>query len=362
VFLCCSILIGLLSGCEPESSTSRVATVRGVAIGESRLAQWVGAFALPGIAEAIDGSGTFSVDDCVAARRRLEQRAAEVHKGSSTSGQKAASRCEVDFAAARRSAIGYLIRSEWIERESRRRGLEVNAHELERATSERTERFAGRRSFRRYLARSGMTANQFRHRVKRDALARKLMVVIASPDLSVSRADISRFYRRHYAQFKRPATRELRIVVTRSRDEARRARMALARGRRWSAVVREFTVDASKRLGGRVRIDTTNTIPELRRAVFSTPIGRLRGPFEVRGSWWIFRVDRELPARQLSVSESTLRIRTSIRSTREQLAFDRLTAYLTRRYRPHTVCHDGYWAPECRNRRMRPSAAPAGGR
>lgn len=64
---------------------------------------------------------------------------------------------------------------------------------------------------------------------------------------------------------------------------------------------------------------------------------------------WFFRVDRELPARQLSFAEAAPRIRIAIPSHREQLALDRLNAFLTSRYRRHTVCHRGYSAPECRN-------------
>lgn len=91
------------------------------------------------------------------------------------------------------------------------------------------------------------------------------------------------------------------------------------------------------------------------RRVFAAGLARLVGPINVKGFWWIFRVDRHRPARRLSLAEATPRIRISIRSTREQLATDRLVAYLTRRYRPYTVCHNGYTAPECRNGRT-PSA------
>lgn len=213
------------------------------------------------------------------------------------------------------------------------------------------------RDFRRYLKSAGMTNGQFQQRVYLNAIARKLVGRLMSPKTDVAPGEVRRFYRRHHHEFRVPRTRDLRVVIARSRARAFRAKARLTIGQPWGAVAEEFGVDATKRADGHISVDTANAIPELRSAVFAARSARITGPLEVRGSWWVFRIERERPARQLSLVEAAPRIRTSIRSTREQLAFDRLSAYLTRRYRPNTVCHEGFAAWECRNREV-PDGGP----
>lgn len=255
--------------------------------------------------------------------------------------------------------IGFLIRSLWLEKEASRRAIKLTKVELRRALAERIKPFESAQDLTRYLAGSGMSRRQFRARVRRDALFGKLMQSLYPPDRSISRIELARFYRRHISEFDEPSTRDLRAVITGSRSAAMGARTAIEAGQSWDHVVRKFTVDASRRTGGRMSIDTRNVIRTLRTAVFSAPLRQLVGPIDVKGSWWIFRVDRHRPARRLSLAEAAPRIRISIRSTREQLAADRLIAYLTRRYRPHTVCHNGYTAPECRNGKLPSVPAPS---
>jgi foldase protein PrsA len=255
--------------------------------------------------------------------------------------------CASEFKFAKAETLSFLIRSEWIRQEADKRGISLTDRELDRAFSDRKRQFRSAKDFRRYLADSGMTASQFDARVRRDALAHKLMLAVASPDLSVSRADVARFYRNHASEFDQPRTRDLRAVITRSRASARRARRALESGRPWGAVVREFSTDVSRSTGGHIPIDTRNVLRGLRTAVFSADLDTLVGPLSVKGVWWVFTVRRDRPTRRLTLSESTPRIRTIIASTREQLGLDRLTAYLTRHYRPHTTCEPGFHAPEC---------------
>jgi hypothetical protein len=353
-------------GCGDTSSAERIAAVEGSPATGSQLTDWFGAFAPSTLAETVrptDDSPDLS--PCVVQKRNVlaagKQRAAtgasRAPAGSTGSLQNNPTdrdlrrQCAAELELAKAETLGFLIRSKWIRREAGRRRLTLTPAEADRAIDERRSQFPTAKDFARYLADSGMTAAQFDWRVRRDALARKLMLAVASPDLSVSPADVARFHRGHASEFDQPRTRELRTVITRSRPSAERARAALESGRRWSTVVRKYSIDPSRRTGGRVPIDTRNVLRGLRTAVFSADLGHLVGPLSVKGVWWVFEVERDRPARRLTLAEATPRIRTIIRSTREQLGLDRLTAYLTRRYRPHTICEPGHTAPECGPRR-----------
>lgn len=327
-------------GCGGKADSRLAATVARVNISEAQVAAWVSAFSPWALSLAPNDT---PFDACV--RSRAREMAAK--GGAPTGGVERG--CEAEVRLARAETVAFLIRSVWIEREARRRFISLTPREERSARRARVRELPRHQSVKHYFASAGMTQRQFRSRVRRDALFRKLMMAIGRPNLKVVRADVDRYYRQHPSAFTRSATRDLRVVVTRSRARAASARAQIRAGRAWGKVADEFTIDASRSAGGRTSVDTRNVIRRLRVAVFSAPIGRLVGPIDVRGAWWVFRVDRHRPARRLSLTEAAPRIRASIRSTREQFAADRLLSYLTHRYRPHTACHNGYSALECRN-------------
>jgi len=336
----------LVAACgEPNMPPAAVEILK-TPIAADRVASWVPVFA-PSVRVVRADDGRPGGATCrhlpptglsVGSRRESDERAA------------LARRCDDLYQLGMEESTAYLIRTRWFEREGARRGVKVSTREATQAVRRRVRRLGGSEGLRRYLSTARMSQDQFRSRVRRDLLVRKLLVVIGGPDTSVSRADISRAYRRRSTEYRVPRTRDLRVVVTRSRSDAAHARNTLQMGAHWAKVVRKFSVDASRRSGGHVSIDTHNVLKGLRTRVFSAPLGQIKGPIHVKGYWWIFLVDRERPARLLSLAEATPRIRIAIRSTREQLALDRLMAYLSRHYRPHTVCREGFTAPECRNR------------
>lgn len=342
-----------LSACGGEADrTVAIATVDGVPIRESQLVSWFPALAPPFVRSVDPLSAHPDLAECLRLTRpsggsiRNEGDAAR----GDNDNRRLTSKCADSVSAARAETLGFLIRSVWIAREAERRNVALTGTERRRAVEERAKGLQAGLAMSRYLDATGMTPKTFRQRVVRDALTRKLLFVIEAPRRSVSSVDAKRFYRQHSVSFMRPVTREIHVVVTRKVSVAQRARDQLEAGRGWKPVVSAFSIDSSKQRSGRTTIDMRNAIPKLRRIVFAAPQGRLVGPVEIRGVWWVFRVDRELPRRQLGFREVESRIRASVRSTREQLAFDRMMAYLTRRYQPRTVCQDGHTARECGKR------------
>jgi hypothetical protein len=244
-------------------------------------------------------------------------------------------------------ALGFLVRTRWLDLEARRRSISVTDADVRRELAKRKAALGGASKVGDYLERSRMTAEQFEYRVKRDVLFRKVMLATVGYGHRVGRAEIARFYSRNRKSFRQPRARDLRVVVTRSKRKAIEARRRVLKGQPWGEVARQFTVDASKRTGGRLSIYASNSIPGLRRTVFAAPAGEVVGPIYVRGLWWVFRVLHEIPPRQQSLEEVAPRIRVSIRSTREQHAVDRLLRLLDRSYGRQTTCFGEHTVPEC---------------
>jgi hypothetical protein len=339
------------AGCGEEDVTVvPAALVTGHEVDAREVGRWIGPFAPPEVRfGTVDGRL-----DLGACRRAVERRlrAARPSRGVRRSRERDPRRlCRMRFHDAKAAALGYVIRTQWLELEARRRSVLLAEAEVRRELRRRVASVGGTETIGDYLARSGMTRKQFEERVRRDVLFRRLMVAVVGGRSRVTQWEMEKFYTRNRDSFRRPRMRELRVVVTKSRRDALEARRQLLVGRPWDEVARRFTVDASSRTGGRVSIGVDNTIPALRRAVFSASIGVITGPARVRGLWWVFRPLRELPGRQMSLDEVAPRIRTAVQSTNEQLSIDRFLRLLDRKYRRQTVCIGEHTAAECGRRR-----------
>jgi PPIC-type PPIASE domain len=333
-------------GCGEQAEAPRLAFIQGTVISEARFDEWWPVFAAPVLDDIDPTEANVSLGRCIAeVGRRLTREA--VDQPTQKPFSKARSLCAAQFRGASRETLGFLIRTAWIRREARHRRVGVTANEVD----VKIERLGGNAVMSSSARRSvgqDMTDRQFRARIRRDLIVRKLADQVSGPLRRPSADDVRRFYRRHRRELSVPRTRDLRVVVTHSLALSRRARAELQAGHSWTDVVDKYTVDGSRRTGGRMSIDVRNTLTRLRQTVFVAGLGAQIGPINVAGAWWVFEVVREHPARAPSLPEVAPRIRTIILGTREQRRIDRLLAHLDRRYGPNTVCHPPYQAVECR--------------
>ncbi len=349
------VVVLFMAGCDGEErAPAPAAVVGGHEVDERQVRQWVAPFARPEVRTG-KADAPVSLDACIRTVRRNVQVAprSRARRRAAWQASRADGLCRDSLREARRAALGFLIRTKWLGMEARERAIAVTDSEVRRELVKRKATLGGAMTMRNYLQHSGMTRRQFEERVRRDVLFKKVMVAAIGRVSRVKYRKVAKVYGRDWESFRQKRARDLQVLVTRSRSSALGARSQVRAGAPWGAVARRVSVDASKRTGGRISIDVSNNIPVLRRAVFSTPIGRVAGPIEIRGLWWVFRPLREHPPRQMSLSEVAPRIRASIRSTREQRSVDRFVLLLDRKYRGQTTCIGHNAAPECG--RARPS-------
>src|SRR5690606_38539372 len=122
--------------------------------------------------------------------------------------------------AARGEALTFLIFGLWYRQEARRLGIRVTRGGLAGAVGRAETRLPTGAARQRYLDAAGMTRGQFYARIRRDALVSELLQEGMFRASRVSREDVARFYAKHRSAFDAPRTRNLRVVVARSRAAA----------------------------------------------------------------------------------------------------------------------------------------------
>lgn len=234
----------------------------------------------------------------------------------------------------RDQVVELLVQQLWVQGEANQRGIVVTDEQVRRSFArQRRQSFPRRGSFRRFLRRSGYTVADIRFRVRleltSDRLRREVVRDVPPPTAEEVRA----YYDEHPRDFVFPERRRVRLVVARSRAAAAQARRAIARGASFGRAARLAGAQARTvaRNEGTLR-------PRLDRAVFRARRGRLRGPVQAAGRWYVFRVVGVRRAYQQPYEEAEPIIRGVLESERRQQALDAFIKDFQSRWRAATAC------------------------
>jgi len=243
---------------------------------------------------------------------------------------------------ARPQAFQFLLTRTWWVAEADLRGIAVSDAEAEtqlRAEIEQT--FATRREFRRWLRQTGMTEADVLMRVRLDLITDRIREAVLVPaDASVTDARVHQYVERH-GNYRIPETRDVRMIVTRSRAAAVAAKRELLAGVSWRSVGARYSRD-----GGEAarpdRVTREVLLPPLRRPVFRAHPRRVVGPVRTRYGYFVVRVSRVHPAHEMSTGRSRRIARALLLSRAREAAMERFLDEFKARWRAQTVCAERY--------------------
>ena len=142
---------------------------------------------------------------------------------------------------ARRWAFDVLLRFAWVEGEAAERGIVVTDDTVTRTLAANIrEAFADRRGFRQFLRHTGQTGKDLWRRVRIDLLSERIRAQVTAPiAASVTDADIDAYTAKHGIDVV-PERRDVRLILTKRKQAAKRAKRALSRGASWRSVARRY--------------------------------------------------------------------------------------------------------------------------
>jgi len=283
---------------------------------------------------------------CVAKKRKAE-----------SGGRRATKRrlklvCRQEYEGLRDSVLEFLILEAWVAGETAELGLEPTAEALERAFQQaKSDTFPKESDFRAFLRRSGMSEADARFQVAFNTRYTGLNEHAIASAAPVTDADVAAYYAANPDEFEHAETRDLLVVLTKTRARAVAARGALERGATWRRVARRYSIDqASAAQGGRLAEVAEGTQERaLDEAVFRAPKGALRGPVKTQFGYYVFKVVTVAPARRDSLEQATPDIRALLISERDEAVGHRFDLELRRKWKPRTACRAGFVTGRCAN-------------
>jgi foldase protein PrsA len=340
---------GLVAGCGGVPGNA-VAEVDGTTIQKTSFDHWLG------VAAKSSGQANAAVPDppnfaaCVAAKQKAAPKPAKGQKAPSAASLK--STCSKEYDALRNQVVDLLVNLEWIQGEAEAMGIKVSDADVKKSfDQQRKQSFPKDADYRKFLKQSGQTEADILTRVKADQLATKIRERVIKGKDKVTDAQIKAYYDKNRQQFARPESRDLRIVLTKSKARAEQAQAALGDGASFKTVARRFSIDdASKGEGGRLPgVQKGQQEKALDAAIFAADRGELTGPVRTQFGWYVFKVSKITKADQQSLQEARTTIRQVVSSENQNKALETWVKDFQERWRDRTDCREGFETQSCSN-------------
>jgi foldase protein PrsA len=353
-----------IAGCGNDVPGNSVAQVDDTNITRASFDHWMEVFARG----ASGGQGGEAVvpdaprfTKCVAAKR--EAQPARPREGEQRqSDEQLRRQCEQEYSQLRDQTVSFLIAASWVQGEAADQGVKVTDAEVNRLIDQqRKQQFPREADFRKALNDFGITMADLRYQTRVQQLQEKLVEKITKGTDRVSQQQIQRYYERNKKNFAQPETRDLSIVLTRTRERAEQAKAAIEDGDSFASVARRYSIDeASKAQRGRLQgVTRGNQEEAFDEAVFGAERGELLGPIKTQFGWYVARVDKITPASQQSLKEATPQIRQAVQQENQQKAVNDFVKAYQAKWKERTSCRDGFVVQSCEGAPERPQTQQA---
>jgi foldase protein PrsA len=262
------------------------------------------------------------------------------------------SQCEQEYEALRDQVVQLLVSYEWIQGEAEEQGVSVTDDEIKKSFEEQKKQsFPKEEDYEKFLKDTGQTQEDILLRVRLDLLSNKIREKVVKGKDQVSDAQIQKFYEENKERFAQPEKRDLRVVLTKKKAQASKAKAAIDDGQSWKKVAKQYSIDeASKAQGGKLPGQAKGTLEKsLDEGVFAADKGQVIGPVKTQFGFYVFEVEKVTPASQQSLEEAKQTIRQTLQSQNQQKALDAFVEDFRKRWKEKTECREGYITQDCKN-------------
>jgi parvulin-like peptidyl-prolyl isomerase len=261
--------------------------------------------------------------------------------------------CKQQYDQFKSEVLGFLIRSTWLDQEAQKQKVNVTDKEVQKQIDDiKKQQFTQKGSYEKFLQTAGLTNEDvlFQQRVRE--LQNKITQKVTKGKDEVTDAQIADYYEKHKSQFATQERRNVRIVLTKTKDKAAQAKSALDSGQSWKSVAKKYSIDqASKNKGGELQGGVAKGQQEkaLDTAIFGADKGKITGPVKTQFGWYVFEVEKITKGKQQSLEESKANIKQQLASQQQNSALKRFGDDYRKRYKATTDCRKGYEVDDCKN-------------
>jgi foldase protein PrsA len=340
------------AGCGDSVPGNAVAAVDGSSIGKSDFDHWFGIAVStsqgPTAQKVQYAAPEFSA--CVANKRKTAPKPAKGQPKVTDAQFKA--QCKQEFEGLRDQVMQFLILDKWVTGEASSQGVKVSDKEADKQFEiAKKQSFPKEADFQKFLKTNGMSLADAKFQVHFNTVYTKLREKAVKGAAKVTDKAVEEFYNKNKARFATPATRDLRVVLTKTKDKADAALKELQGGKSWKSVAKQYSTDqASKAQGGLlVGIAKGSQEKTFDDAIFAAEKGKLSGPVKTQFGYYVFQVQKTTPAKQQPLKAASPAIKQQLDAQNKQQADDKFNTDLRKKWMAKTNCNDDFVMAQCKN-------------
>jgi hypothetical protein len=273
--------------------------------------------------------------ECVAKKRH-----AASGKGKSASQLRAL--CRVAYVRLERPTLAGLIGNAWVAEEARALGIRIrDAQIVKQYQEDIRNQLPSPSALAAYLRTSGQTVADLLATLRTEALREALRKAVTRDVEVVPEAAVAAYYRAHRQLYAVAEHMELEVIETYSRKEAAATLAKLRAGQSFSSLAHTQVIERPKSEAG------GSKLKELEHAILHAKLGVLTGPVRHKADYFLFKVKREIPGRQESVTSVAAKIKEQLGASRRTGTLGAFVARWRGRWRERTHCVRGYVVAKC---------------
>jgi parvulin-like peptidyl-prolyl isomerase len=253
------------------------------------------------------------------------------------------------------TTVGSMLETIWIQGLAAEEGLTVTEKEVEDELKKLKEQnFKTAAEFQKFLQTSHYTTQDVNERVKIQILSTKIQEKLGEGAGEPSKDEIKEYYEEAKAtQFTTPPTRDVRILIAKTKKDAEAAQAALAKDNSpesWKKVVKKYSETPSPNGGLQPGVTEEQYAGEVGEAIFAAPIGDVGGPLKYATSGFIvFQVEKKNPEKVQPLGEAEAQIKSQLSQQTQEEVFGNFVSNFQSLWRSRTFCADDFTVEKCSN-------------
>src|SRR3954447_1921026 len=287
---------------------------------------------------------------CIAAKKKTAAKPAKGQPNPTDATYK--KQCQQEYNSLRDTVMQFLLSSAWIEGESHDRGIKISDSDVKKDfDKQRQQSFPKDSDYAAFLKSSGYVQEDLLYRIKVQDLTNKLRTKVLEGSDKVSNAQIANYYNKNKSRFAVPEKRDIRIVLTKTEEQANKAKAALESGQSWKSVAAKYSIDQGTRDNGGLLAAVPKGQQEkaLDDATFGAKKGVVGGPVKTQFGYYVFEVTKITPGSQQTLDQSKDSIKQLLVSQQQQKKLDAFVKDFQKKWKDRTDCRKGYVTDDCKN-------------
>jgi foldase protein PrsA len=280
-------------------------------------------------------------NNCVAQVRK------EIPQLSKDSDKTIRADCKQLFTTLSSQVLDFLIKGYWYQAEAAREHIKVTDADVQKAfETAKKQQFPTDAGFKTFLSQTGQTLQDILFRFRINQVFQKLLAKYTS---KVTPATIKSYYNSHLTLFSSPETRNIRIVLAKTKSDAVAAQSALKSGQSWDAVAKKYSIDPTTKNNGGLLVGVRKGQQDqaLDTAAFSAPENKLLGPVKGQFGYYVFEVTKITKPSQQTLAQATPQIKQTLTSQQSQTSQANVDKLVRKHWLSKTSCRSTYSMTDC---------------